>query len=183
MTEESRHLNLNDQQKTRLLSLALGADERAASPSADEERGDLLCDILRCPLPAQGMGPDALPPATCGSHSTLHLVHGPPIRHLLGSSETDVSVLRRIKDYAKALGSRSESEVEKDVFLAIYFAAIAAARVCQGERITEHTHKDLLRFFGDFVNARWMTTDLTELFRRAIEDYGATKHLNHGPVE
>ena len=183
MGKDLDDLNLTDQQKTRLLSFALDARNQEPSRSGDEERGDLLCDILRCPLPAPGSGADLSLAATGAAHSTLRLVQGPPIRDLLGAPETDVSVLRRIKDYAKALGARAESEVEKDVFLAIYFAAIAAARVCQGERITEHTHKDLLRFFGDFVNARWMTTDLTQLFRRVIEDYDATKHLNHGPAE
>ena len=183
VTKDPQHLDLNDQQKTRLLSLALDADGQDAPASSDDERGDLLCDILRCPLPAQGMKSSACPPPRRRLHSTLSLVHGPPIRALLASPETDVTVLRRIKECAKTLGSRTESDVEEDVFLAIYFAAIAAARVFHGERITDHTDEDLARFLADFAGAEWMTTNLADLFDKAAACCRGASQDNHNRAE
>jgi len=166
-------------QKTRLLSLALDAEGQDVPASGDEERGDLLCDILRCPLPAQASGANGPLAATGGSHPTLRSVHGPPIRELLAAPDADVSVLRQIKEYAKTLGARTESEIEKDVFLAIYFAAIAGARVFHGEHITEHTDEDLSRFFRGFADAAWMTTNPAELFEKAAACCGgASSHDN-----
>lgn len=169
MAKQSDHLNLNDRQKTGLLSLALDANSQEARLSDDERRGDLLCDVLRCPLAGYDSGSDASPDTERSQRSGPPLVCGPSIRELLGTPETDVSILRHIKEYGKALGARARPEVEKDVFLAVYFAAIAAALAFRGERITEHTDKDLSRFFRDFANAEWMTTDLTRLFEKAAE--------------
>jgi hypothetical protein len=183
VTKQPEQLNLNDQQKTKLFSLALDADERAASTSGDEERGDLLCDILRCPLPAQDLEFGACPRTMRRSHSTLSLVYGPPMRDLLDSPETDVSILRRIKEYAKALGSRAELDVEEDVFFAIYFAAIAAARVFHGERITDHTDEDLAGFLADFALAGWMRANLAVLFKKAAACCREGSANSHGPVE
>ena len=166
--KQPHDLNLSDRQKTRLLSIALNTDDQETSPSGEEKRGDLLCDILRRPLPNRGFGFDGRSPGTCTSDLTLPSVCGPPIRELLGASDTDVSVLRRIKEYAKKAGAHVESEVEKDVFLAVYFAAIAAALAFRGERITEHADENLAHFFADFAVAGWMTTDLAGLFDRAV---------------
>lgn len=169
MAKGSDDLDLSDRQKTRLLSLALNADDQEASPGGEEERGDLLCDILRCPLPNGGFVLDVRSLGTRTSHPTLRFVCGPPIQELLQAPETDVSVLRRIKEYAKVLGTRAESGVEKDVFLAVYFAAIAAAMVSHSERITEHSDDDLAQFFDCFARAPWISTDVAGLFKRAKE--------------
>lgn len=169
MTEESRHLHLNDGQKSRLLGFALAADQPAAPPDENEQRGDLLCDLLRCPLPAHGVPCNAdVPPASI-THGGLRSVFGPSIRELLQDSKTDLAVLQRVKDYAKTLGRDAGSDVEKDVFLAIYFAAIAAAMVFHNERITEHTDQDLTQFLDSFAHAAWMPRDLAGLLSSAKE--------------
>jgi hypothetical protein len=92
---------------------------------------------------------------------------GPPIGELLQDPKTSVAMLKEIKQYAKAQGSQTASEREKDVFLAIYFAAIAAALVYHRERITEHSHERLTQFFDSFAQAAWVPVDLADLLRRA----------------
>lgn len=169
MTEESGRLRLNDGQKSRLLGFALDADRPVPPPDENEQRGDLLYDLLRCPLPVREVACNPSVPAANSSHGGLRSVFGPSIRELLQDSKTDVAVLQRIKEYAKTLGRNARSEVEKDVFLAVYFAAIAAAIVLHDERITEHTAPDLAQFLDSFAQAAWMPTDLADLLRRARE--------------
>jgi hypothetical protein len=168
VAEGTDNVALNDRQKTRLLSLALERDNPPAAANEDEQRGDLLRDILRCALPletpapttAVGLGP------SCGG---LRTVAGPPLGELLRERTTDLVVLKRIKEYAKALGKNAKSGIERDVFVAVYFAAIAAARVFHNERVTEHTDENLVRFLHSFAQAAWMPADLAGLFVQAAE--------------
>jgi hypothetical protein len=157
---------LNDRQKTRLLSLALERDGPAAAPTEDEQKGDLLRNILRCALPLEAPASNA---AACPSSSGPPLVAGPPLGELLRDRTTDIAVLRRIKEYAKALGKNTKSGIARDVFVAVYFAAIAAARLFHNERVTEHTDERLVRFLRAFAQAAWMPADLAGLLAQAAQ--------------
>ncbi len=168
VAEETDNWALNDGQKTRLLSLALERDNPAAAPNEDEQKGDLLRDILRCALPlerpAQSTAVGCHP-----SNGGLRTVAGPPLGELLQDRATDLAVLQRIKEYAKALGKNAKSGVERDVFLAVYFAAIAAARVFHNQRITEHADEMLAGFLHLHAQAAWMPADLAGLLARAAQ--------------
>lgn len=167
MARDTDSLNLTDRQKTRLLHLALGPSDPGAPRSEDEERGDLLHDILRCSLPLRGGLHEGSGAAATTSCRGLRSVVGPPIGELLQNPKTSVAVLKEIKRYAKARGTQAASDREKDVFLAIYFAAIAAALVFHAQRITEHFEGNLARFLRSFANAAWIPADLADLFRKA----------------
>ncbi|HNS18869.1 MAG TPA: hypothetical protein PKH24_00140 [Sedimentisphaerales bacterium] len=158
-------MELNDGQKTRLLSLGLEPDRPGAMPDGDEQRGDLLCDILRRPLPTDGRGEPAATVAQ--SHPVFRLVAGPPLRELLLNPKTDIAVLRKIKEYAKTMGQNAGTETEKDAFLAVYLAAIAAAGLLHSDRITEHSDTDLVRFLDFFARVSWMPRDMADLISRA----------------
>jgi hypothetical protein len=181
MTGETDRLELNDRQKTRLLSLGLEPDRPVTPPDENEQRGDLLCDILRCPLPAEVPEHDAVPPGAGKPCPAFRTVAGPPLGELLQDPKTDVAALRRVKEYAKSLGSKAGSEVEKDVFLAVYFAAIAGAMVFRGERITEHTDRDLTQFFRCFARIVWVPIPLRGLFAKAAEGGEEEAKASSGP--
>lgn len=159
---------LSDGQKTRLLSLALERGDPVAAPDEDEQKGDLLRDILRCALPLETPAPGTaagLRPCSGG----LRSMAGPPLGELLRERTTDLVVLQRIKEYAKALGKNTESGIERDVFLAVYLAAIAAALVSHQEHITEHPCEDLIQFFRRYAQMAWMPSDLKSLLAQATE--------------
>jgi len=162
------NLKLSDGQKTRLLSLALEPVERPEELDQDEERGDLLCDILRCPLPVTQHVSGTTKDVPQGPRS----IFGPSLGQLLTDPKTDITVLMQIKEYAKALGRQPESDTDKDVFLAVYFAAIASALTFHNEQITQHEQCDLTRFFDHFAQVAWMRTDLRALFVKAAEHRG-----------
>jgi len=165
VTTKTDNLKLSDEQKTRLLNFALEPGPSSTPPDADEEKGDLLCDILRYPLPQAEHQPGTATNVTQGFRS----VFGASLGELLCDPKTDIAVLRRIKEYAKALGRNAKTDMDKDVFLAVYFAAIAGALVFHNEHITEHPRHNLTQFFKHFAQAPWMRTDLRDLFVKATE--------------
>jgi hypothetical protein len=169
MAEDTDNLNLTDRQKTRLLNLALSPSALGEPPDGDEERGDLLHDILRCSVPLRAEPPEGSEATATASCRSFRSVVGPSIGALLQDPTTSMAALKEIKDYAKAQGSQATSEREKDVFLALYFWVIATAQVFHNECMTEHRPQDLLAFFHAFAQARWVPQDMTGLFRRAIE--------------
>jgi len=179
MDEKTDSLELNEQQKIRLLNLGLESDRPSASPDADEQKGDLLCDLLRCPLPTRLSEQGAS--SVVGEKWSFvgGAVIGPRLGELLLDPTTDLAVLRRVKEYAKSLGKDAGSEVQKDVFLAIYFAAIAAAVTSHEQRITEHTDEDLARFLESFALAAWMPKTLRSCFTEAARWCRARGPVNH----
>jgi hypothetical protein len=172
---ETDSLELSDRQKMRLLHLGLEPDRPGASSDPDEQRGDLLCDVLRCSLATDGSKQGERFPGDGVLRPGLQMLAGPSLGALLRDPKTDLAVLRRIKRYAKSVGQDTGSDVEKDVFLAVYFAAIAAAAVFHSERITGHSDEDLIRFFDFFARSPWMPTDMAGLFA------DAARHRRNAP--
>jgi hypothetical protein len=80
-----------------------------------------------------------------------------------------VEVLTDVKQYAKREGSHSESQVDKDVYLAIYLAAIATALVSNRRLISEHPWHDLIHFFNSYAAKPWVPKNLADLYCRARE--------------
>jgi hypothetical protein len=162
--EPADNLKLNDRQKTRLLGLGLEPEQPITIPNGDEQRGDLLCDILRHPLP-----PNDQVQAKAIERSWVwsRLIAGPPLWELLLDPGTEVAVLRRIKEYAKEMGQKAKSEVERDALLAVYFAAIAAARLSHSQQITEHSDHDIREFLRVFATSSWVPQRFCDLFARA----------------
>jgi hypothetical protein len=121
-------------------------DPEASSQNSDESASG-ICPPLRC-------------------------IAGPPIGEVLCAPATSLDTLLAIKQYAKNQGACAESQVRKDIYLAVYFAAIAAAIVSHSVYITDHTQKDLVQFLGFLAKATWMPANLTGLFSRATQLMG-----------
>jgi hypothetical protein len=175
VAEETDKLSLTNGQKTRLLGLALEPDKPAFAADADEERGDLLWDILRQPLPMDRPSREALSAGSNGPYQRLQTMLGPPLGEVLQNPKTDIIIFRQIKDLAKRLGEQAAPKAEKDVFLVVYFAAIAGALAFHNERITRHSNQDLIRFFGLYGEAGWVSTEIKGLFRKTIQKLSKDK--------
>src|SRR4030066_397591 len=82
---------------------------------------------------------------------------------------TDIATIKKIKQYAKESGTSTDSKDEKDVFLAVYYAAIASALIFHYMKITQHSYIDLERFFDSFTKKDWILNELISLFTRGRE--------------
>jgi len=173
MTEEREEIELSAEQKTELLNL--GLEVAAEDQGATEYKADLLYDILNYPLPVDGPAVNMLPAPLRGLSRNVRSIAGAPIIELLTSSETSVSTIEAIKEYAKQSGKSAEPEDRADVFLAVYYGAIASGLVFHGNKITEHSYEHMVEAFGALAERDWMADDLTELLTKAQKHCQAEK--------
>lgn len=168
MREGQHTWYLTDQQKIRLLDLGLRPDGGEAADE-DELRADRLCDLLRRPVPRQGGLPLEVGEPSREFDIGLRSVAGPSMGEVLSSSGTNLDVLADVKQYAKREGNHTESQVDKDVYLAIYLAAIARALVSNRRLISEHSWDNLIHFFNTLAAKPWVPKNLADLYHRATE--------------
>jgi hypothetical protein len=167
---ESREFELDSIQSTRLLDLGLSSptgNDDAVNP--DDQRKDLLYQILASPLPVSDQTRESLPPILQGQSQDLLALSGRPVGDLLQDAHTDIGVIRRIKEFAKEQGATAPSKEAEDAFMAVYLAAIASALTFHGQRISQHNSNDLRNFFGAFAKKTWVLSELKPLFSRAGE--------------
>ena len=167
MDKESQEFDLSRHQKSRLLSLGIDSKSQELCTDKVERKADMLYDVLTRTLPVDPVVVESLPPVVKGLSSRLNSLAGKPIGELLQDPTTDITPIRKIKQYAKESGTSTDSEDEKDVFLAVYYAAIASALVFHNQRITKHSNKDLEGFFDSFTNKDWILEEIKGLFHGA----------------
>ena len=170
MDKESKEIELTGEQKTRLLNLGLDSDLVEDDTDIEEKKADLLYEILSHPMPVDTSVVNSLPPALKGLCKRLSSVAGESLGDLLHNPERGISVIKEIKEYAKQSGASAKSKIESDIFLVIYYGAIANALLFHNQKITEHSYKDLEKFFRSFTKRDWILNDLTELFKKACEN-------------
>jgi len=113
---------------------------------------------------------ESLPPVLRALSEELKSVSGLPLGDLLQDSRTKIAVIRRIKDFAKELGNSARDKIERDVTLAVYFAAIAGALVFHDVRISQYDYKHLEQSFEALGGHDWITPSLATLYNKA-RDY------------
>lgn len=171
MTEQpdspKQDLSLTSEHKTRLLSLGLSPAEDLEDVDEDERRTDILYDMLAGTLPVSPLTKDALPPLLRGQSESLSSVAGQPIGELVQNPHTDISAIRRIKDFAKESGTAATSKVESDAFLVLYYAAIANALLFHDVKISRHSWTDLAQYFHSLTETTWVLPELKGFFLKA----------------
>jgi hypothetical protein len=134
---------------------------------SDGAAARLLEDWLRRPLPLAPEAPDSLPAVLRRPGQDFLPLAGAPLGEVLTNPATDVGMLEAVKDYFKELSSRSRRGDAHAATVTIYYAAIAAALVFQGRRITAHSPEKLEKSLGMLIAKPWMAPDLARLFERA----------------
>jgi hypothetical protein len=145
-----------------------GGDETG---DRDDRYAELLCDWMTRQLPPDPEETQQLlsllPEALGELCQEVRPFSGDLIGSLLTQPDTDVRVLRRIKDYAKELGGSAAGPVEREAALAVYFAAIAAAQVFHDARISQYGDKKLQSAFEALSRRNAVPAGLRALFQRA----------------
>ena len=166
MENESTEFNLTEDQKSLLFGLGL-AKPHNRSIDTGEQKTDMLYDILNSRFPVDPSVVDSLPGVVKDLCPSLNSVAGNTIGDLLQNSYTDISTLKRIKWHAKESGTSAESEAQIDVYLVVYYAAIASTLLFHGKKITQHPYEDLQGFFLSFSQEAWVLEEIKDLFRKA----------------
>lgn len=149
------------------MSLGIEPDPNEDSTDIDVKKADLLYDVLSHPMPVDTSVVNSLPSALRVLCKRLRAVAGEPLGDLLQNPDRGISVIKEIKEHAKQSGTCTRSEIESDIFLVIYYATIANALLFHNRKITQHSYKDLGKFFRLFTEKEWLLDELTELFKKA----------------
>lgn len=158
---------MNVEQSTRLLRLGLHSNFETVDQTTDRNRADLLLDLLASKLPTDPALIETLPTILHSLSEELQSVSGKPLGVLLQGSETKIALIRRIKDFAKGLGASAKGDIEREVALAFYFAAIANALVYHNVKISQYSHAELARSFETLKDHDWIPPNLIKLFKKA----------------
>lgn len=97
---------------------------------------------------------------------------GRALSQLLMNPQTDLAMVRTLKDYAKALSLSDAQGPEHTAAIAVYYAAIASALVFHGRKITRHSYETLRGAFSQLAEKNWLPREMKELFRRGREACG-----------
>lgn len=170
MADEPDRIELSAGQKTQLLHLGLEA--APDSRQTQERKADLLYDVLDRPLFVDSPAVNSLPAPLRGLSRNVRSIAGAPLVELLTGSDTNIVALEAVKQYAKRAGKLAKSDDQTEVFLSVYYAAIASGLLLHGRKITEHSYTHLAEAFGVLMDKDWVQEQLRDLMTRA------TRHCN-----
>ena len=171
MHEKSKKFDLNLEQKTRLFNICLDSEQLEDEDDIEHKKTDLLNDLLAKPLPVVQSLFNSLPKNLDSICRDLNSLAGDPLGKLLQDQETNISILENIKNWAKQLGSSSSSQIEHDVTLVIYHAAIAVAILFHNKKITHYSSAELKCSFTSLSNKSWIPQDISLLFTQACDKF------------
>ncbi|MFO7898728.1 MAG: hypothetical protein R6V58_06670 [Planctomycetota bacterium] len=153
----------------RQLADLLGMAREAAAPDSP---ADALEALLGAPISADPASP-AAPPAVLGRACDELRPHaGRRIGDVLTGGDADLAALTTLKDYGKALVGLAELEAHRAAATALYYAAIAAALVLHGERISRYDLGELCEGFAALEAKPWLPPELADLLAAARAEAG-----------
>jgi len=164
MSTKKTTFGTDPQRMADMLGMGAGANSDALSP--DEAREDLLCKRLRGSLPLTQTQANDLAVIAGEVWERLPL-QGRALGEVILDDETELEVFVEIKEYGKALSTATESEVDRDVGLTIYYAAIASAILFCKQVITSYSFGALADAFAALVDKQWMNPKLARHFAKA----------------
>lgn len=116
-------------------------------------KGSLLCDTLVMMMDRQGYDVGSLGDRSLGE--------------VLLSPQSDIGLLRAVKDCCKTLSCSLDSKTETALARTLYFAALTGALVYHDAKITQLPYETLAESLALLIEKGWMAPDLVELFSRA----------------
>jgi hypothetical protein len=158
----------------RLASLFQAEDEAAGGVAACPWGPDDLGEILRHQLAAPILfGPDpAADRPTGAGPGGAGKAPVPPLSNfgdLLTHPAPPLELLRLTKEFAKASDTRPQCPLPKEVATALYYAAILAALLRHGQRITELSDRSLRSGAEWGLRQPWLPAQLRPLYQLGLD--------------
>jgi len=154
---------------SRLFKLSLESDSASDNLDDDYKRTLLLRDLLEDIPPLRSDVLQGIPTLLQQLHQALPRLEGKNLGHLLQDPKTPIDELRIAKDYAKQTTKSTQKDVEYEVAGVVYYAAIAAALVHHGIRISQHSFEQLHASFETLDGKVWILPEFRDLFMHAKE--------------
>lgn len=152
-----------------LWSIGSDSDKTEKAIDPDVEKTELLQDMLSGPLPKHSSREVSRIKKQTHPKSIVSYLMDVPIEKLLYNPETDIVLLRKIKDHGKKLSGNAKSQAEYQAANTVYYAAIASALIFHDQRITKFSYQQLKEYFQRLGQEKWLPEGLQKFFMRACE--------------
>ena len=146
--------------------LGTGTEADSGDLTPDETREELLGMRLAGSLPLNQKQANDLA-VIAGEFRKCLPLQGRALGEVILDEETELNVLVDIKEYGRALSTATESEVDREVGLTIYYAAIASVILFRDQRITSYSFGALVEAFETLIDKRWMEPKLARHLAKA----------------
>jgi hypothetical protein len=155
------------EQLASLLGIGIRGEAEEGEAQDAQTMREWLRDGLASQLPLDTADEKSLPATLGRPCPELTALAGRLLGEVLLDSQTDLSVLKTIKEYGKTLSARAGKGPSRAGAVAIYYAAIASAVLFHHEKITEHSYRSLARSLEMLIEKPWMAPKLVGLFVEA----------------
>jgi hypothetical protein len=139
------------------------------SEVTNQDKVELLHGILKSALVCHATWIESLP-------EILQRAYLEPGMYIAGSGECVLSdpvislaMIKRIKDYSKALAKETCSDPQCEIATVLYYSAIASALVFHNEVITKRSYSKLCQSFSSLSSLPWLPPELVKLLQKALK--------------
>ena len=112
-------------------------------------------------------GPDSVPAILGRACDEMLTTAGHSIADLVLAPQTDLAVLKCLRDYGKGLVRRAGQEAQRDAATVIYYAPIASVLLFHQHKATALSYEQLDTGFSAMTEKPWLLQELKELFCNA----------------
>lgn len=165
--KEDTTYGLSPEQLARLMALGLEETHRHGRLATTRQPAQAVQEILTSKLPLNPANPDSLPAVLKRSCDEFLPLADQTIRDLVMNRETDLALLKSLKDYAKQLVRQDDSEGTRAAATVLYYSAIASALVFHRQKISQHSYQKLDKSFTELGEKLWVPPEMKELFKKA----------------
>jgi len=176
MRDESTTFGLNREKLSKLWRMGQDIPQEKGDFDEEQKKAELLHAQLAESLPIEAGMQHLLPNILTVVCRRFKPFVGCSIKDLLLDPETDLLIIKTIKDLQKKRAESACSELQQDVATVVYYAAIASALVYHDVKISKFSYKVLDPTFTELGQNNWLITDLKILFSSAHEL--CSKHIN-----
>jgi hypothetical protein len=146
---------------------AMGREIAIDQPEGGQRMTELLKEHLTSALPTGVIVLDALMMMIGQMGYETRSLSGKTLKDVLLDRQSDIGLLRAIKECSKRLSLRLESKVEAAIATTLYYAAMASALVFHDAKVTQHSYRALDEALAMLMAKPWMDQDLITLFAQA----------------
>jgi hypothetical protein len=172
MAKDPTTFGLKPEKLGKLLNICSDPDKSKKNEiniDVNQQRAELLQDRLAETLLTGSLKKSPLRKELTQLCRMSGLAAGESIRNLLCNNNTDIELLRKVKEHSKGLAHNTSETTEHDAGNAIYFAAIACALIYHNKRISKFSYEHLANSFNTFSKMEWVSSDLCDLFEKACK--------------
>jgi hypothetical protein len=176
MHDESSTFGLNRDKLSHLWRIGKDIPQQEEDFDEEQRKSELLQTQLSESLPLEAGIQHLLPDILTAVCRKFKPFIGCSTKDLLLNPETDLLIVKTIKDLHKKRAESAVSRFQQDVATVVYYAAISSALVYHNIKITKFSYKVLRATLSELNQNKWLTKDLNVLFGTA-QDF-CSKHLN-----